>query len=205
MASTCITTNRSLTMNAFIHRVGATLGLFVLASIAFAACGGSKESHEVEERPVEEPILAVASKSAYQGGFTCQAARVRLGRRASTIRFTVACVDPIEGKVYFSLGRTSLTDTPTRPGYRRIGNHPRVSGPGAVRRHGACSRVGSGIACQARARGPVIVHGNFDVRPSTRCELGVSVRVVDRSGCGSEACATVEVARILTGGKPRGC
>ena len=170
-----------------------------------AACGGSTASN-----PTNEKVEARAGAESEGVGFrrrpACYSAIVAIGSRPGEINYSVKC-RPREGErsVSFNVARHSPSSKPSRPGWRRIGHHPHISGPGKVHPFGICRRSGSIISCQASATQRVVVDGHFFVRASTRCHGEVAVSVAYPLECNTQACPAVGGTKSLFDGLPRGC
>jgi hypothetical protein len=136
----------------------------------------------------------------------CFEARTSVGVEPGQVDYSVQCRSrSSHNQPAFGIGRYSLAGKSSRPGFRRIGRHPRVEGPGIVRSFGLCSRSGSVVYCSARSQGAVTVEGSIWVLPATRCEMGVSVTVPLVRRCGSEECSALGAQRVLVDGRPEGC
>jgi len=187
--------------------------LAIIASgLAGVSCGGGepspKKTTEARALPQAEPASpsqSVRVRKRLHGSASCWSARVRASRSRSAIAYTVRCAKPIEGRVRFIVGRFPLDEVPSRPGYRRIGSHPVVEGPGAARKRGTCLRLGGSIYCDAPAGGPVVVRGRIGVEPTTACLFGVSVRVDATPPCEDETCNGSSRVAFLAEGRPEGC
>ena len=136
----------------------------------------------------------------------CVDASTRIGVEPGRIDYIVRCRSwSMNNRPVFSVARYSLHNRPSPPGFRHIGRHPRVAGPGVVRPFAMCSRSGSVVYCSASSHGKVTIEGSIWVAPETRCELGVSVGVALVRRCGSDECPAFGGHKALVDGRPKGC
>jgi hypothetical protein len=162
-------------------------------------CGqGSSDGREIKKVP------ATASDDGART--SCFRAQVRLGRRPAEIDYFVECRShgDVDQPAY-GLGREPLSHKPSRPGFRHIDRHPRVTLAGAVHPWGECSRFGSGTVCSAKSTGLVKIEGNFYVAPSGRCTHIVTVTAPIVQTCRSGECPASGGDVGLTSGLPKGC
>lgn len=165
-----------------------------------SACGGSSPASRNNVRPPANSISRQFVTPA------CFWAGTSLGEEPGRIDFTVKCRSRGRpNRSGFSVGRYPLAGKSVRPGFRRIDHHPMVTGSGAIRPYGTCSRSGSLVDCSARSRGAVTVSGTIWVAPETRCEMGVSVTVAVIRRCEGHECYAQGAQKFLVTGRPEGC
>lgn len=178
-------------------RVRLCLASCMVVVFLFAACGGSSS-------PASSGTSGGDQSAARSGGeqklpaTTCVDAKVSLGLGAGEVRFAVTCrASAHGGRVGFSVGRRHLG---------RFSHHPLVSGPGAQRHYGSCTRrLKEIIDCQSFVDGRVKMLGTIAVNSKTRCSEAISVTVVESSECNGNACPEGAVVRQMFKGPPAGC
>jgi len=137
---------------------------------------------------------------------SCFKARVFLGEKPGEIDYFVVCRS--HGKrdqPFYGIGRELVSHKASRPGFRRIGLHPRVTDSGAGGPYGECSRFGSGIACSASSTGEVKIEGKFFVSPSKTCTHIVTITAPVVQTCRSQECPAVGGDVVIASGRPDGC
>jgi len=144
----------------------------------------------------------------------CTRAEVRLGSQ-SEIVFSIACHAPRHGDtpgIGLARGRGDDQSLDT-PGIRSFTRHPRLTGPGAVRRWGKCqwwvsknSKYKS-FGCDFPANGRVSVVGAIRVHAGSECSLPISIttKVTTCDPNWDGVCAANLVIRQLWSGVPKGC
>lgn len=184
--------------------------LFMMALVALlvaaSSCGGAQSpadstSPAHEEKAAKEKTTGSENKKA-----TCTHGKVFLGKESGVIRFAVRCTAPARGaRVGFSLARYSLTTQRSKPRIRHFDHHPTVLGPGTTTKVADCRSVATVVDCQVSARGRITISGEFRVKRTTECEMGVSIVVAEPPKCTGQVCPASLAVKTLTRGLPRDC
>jgi len=167
---------------------------------SFGSCGSDSRA----DRGDESERRATAQSNVVPPA--CFEASTRIGGAPGRIDYVVHCRSRSpDNQPAFGIGRYSLSGKSSPPGFRHVGRHPRVSGPGVTRPFGVCSRSGSVIYCSAPSDGTVTVEGSVWVSPAKRCSRGVSVTAPLVRRCSSRDCAAQGGREVLIDGRPDGC
>jgi hypothetical protein len=189
-----------------MHSVVAPITFLIGLLLSFGIGSGAGESPRAghSERFQETP--------AERHHANCTRAEV-VADSPSTIVFTVACHAPSYGDTLgFGLARGEGQSVDT-PGIRSFTHHPRLTGPGAVRRWGKCqwwvsknSKFKS-FGCDFPANGRVSMVGAIRVRAGTECSRPISIttKVTTCDPNRGGVCPANLVIRSLWSGLPTGC
>lgn len=216
-----------------VLRIGVTAA--VIGGVLISCGSGGRSTHEpMGAHGVSESVAGPSAPGSSRAQSTstdhadpvahnyvaCKGARVWLGEAPGAIDFAVYCVAKARGEVVaMGVGRNPRSRAVHSPtallsAIRDFRHAPAISGSGRLEEHGVCGRrlesgnraYRSGISCEARADGPMRLHGRLWVRSTSSCAKRVVIQTYGSSECdGVGDCPmTLTIAR-LTNEVPRGC
>jgi hypothetical protein len=136
----------------------------------------------------------------------CTSGVVSLGAHPGAIDFAASCqASAWGGVVQFQILRYSARRPHSGPGIVKFSRRPRLRGPGAQGRYGACVFRRTVLGCHAHATGMVKIWGRMWVARGTRCSKRVLLETIRSVGCKKEECLGSLPIKILARGRPDGC
>lgn len=173
---------------------------------AVTGCGMSGESSTRHAR-----TAAAETGKGFPGKYLsngeCTRARVFVGKALSAVDFEAWCHGGRQERhVGFVVSRLMRPYRGRHTGITGFQHLLMVSGVGGGSGRGVCQRAQGDLACNAVAKGAVLLSGRLFLNPKTRCKWGMEIWfVVPPARMAGEMFAGSLVTKALVTGLPQGC